>query len=293
MQNLIKSRRHPLSPSEPGSRISRRLSQPGGTRTFEIRGIPIDVDVQGDGLPILFVHGFPLDRTMWRPLTGLLTGHYRICPDLRTVAHRLGDTAPRGMQEMADDLATLLDQLELDRAVICGLSMGGYLAFEMVRRYAERIRALVLCNTRAEADTDEGRANRDALAALARERGSAVVAEQMLPKLIARESLVGLPEVVEHVRAMIDRNNADGIADALIAMKHRPDSTPQLAQIAVPTLVITGDDDRIMPSEHSRRMAAAISGARFVVIPGSGHLSPLEQPVSVSRVLGEFLESIH
>lgn len=241
---------------------------------------------------MLFVHGFPLDRTMWRPLASKLTGRLRLAPDLRVVEHQSVDSRASSMSELADDLAAVLDTLEIEKAVLCGHSMGGYVAFEMLRRHPQRLNGLILCNTRAEADSADGREARDEMAALVRHFGTSSVVERMLPKLLAPSSIEALPQVVEHVEAMISRNHAEGIIDALGAMKHRADSKDLLSTIRVRTLVLAGAHDQVIPVERSRAMAAAIPGAQFTVIPEAGHLAPLEEPVATSRVLGEFLEAL-
>lgn len=265
----------------------------GAVRHFLIRGVATAVDVQGDGPAILFVHGFPLDRTMWRHLVAPLTGRQRIAPDLRGMG--LSDVPESGvysMAEYADDLAALLEKLEVEEAVICGLSMGGYIALEFMRRHRGMVRALVLSNTRAEADTPEGRASRDEMIQMVEREGSGVLADILLPKLLCPSSLSAMPQVVEHVRTMISGSPDAGVIGALRAMKERPDSSQLLQQIDVPTLVVTGREDQLIPVEHSRTMAEAIPGAQYTVIPEAGHLTPMEQPIATSRVIGEFLEAL-
>lgn len=229
---------------------------------------------------------------MWRPLGSTLSGRLRVAPDLRVVGHELEHSALSGMGELADDLAAVLDVLEIEKAVLCGHSMGGYVALEMLRRHPERLSGLILCHTRAEADTADGRKARDEMADLVRRAGTSAVVERMLPKLFAPSSLEALPHVVEHVEAMISRNHAEGIIDALVAMKHRADSSDLLSTINVPTLVVAGAHDQLIPVGQSRAMAAAIPTAQFAVIPETGHLAPLEDPQATGRVLGEFLEAL-
>ncbi len=263
----------------------------GETQQLTVRGVTLALDVRGDGAPILFIHGFPLDRTVWRPVMSKLTGWRRIAPDLRGMG--LSDLADRySMADYADDLAALLDTLNAGPAVVCGLSMGGYIAFELLRRHRERVRALILCNTRAEAESEEGRRKRDEMIYLLERDGPAALAELMMPKLLAPSSLKALPDVVEHLRAMIARGPASGLVGALRAMRDRPDSTPLLAEIDLPTLVIAGRDDQLIAPGASKRMAEAIPGAQFVLIPDAGHLAPLEQPVATSRVIAEFLAAL-
>jgi pimeloyl-ACP methyl ester carboxylesterase/acyl-CoA thioesterase FadM len=272
-----------------GVRPSRRT---GATQRFEIRGLSITADVGGDGPAVLFVHGFPLDRSMWRPLTAALTGWRRIAPDLRGMGQSDGPESGYDMAGYADDLAALLDVLHVDRAVLCGLSMGGYVAFEFVRRHPERVTALILMCTRATPDDADGRDGRNTMIARVRRDGPAFLADEMVPRLLARATLQTMPDVVQQVRAMAAGSRAQGVAGALAAMRDRPDSTALLKDITVPTLVLAGSDDQLIPPSAARVMAEAIPGAHHAIIPGAGHLAPLEQPVNTGRVVREFLEAL-
>jgi pimeloyl-ACP methyl ester carboxylesterase len=196
------------------------------------------------------------------------------------------------MKSYADELAELLRVLEVEEAVICGLSMGGYIALEMMRSHRGKVRGLILANARAEADSPQARADRDEMIKLVEREGSEGLAEVLLPKLLCPSSLSAMPQVVEHVRTMIANNPDAGVIGAITAMKERADSTPLLADIDVPTLVIAGREDRMIPVELSRAMADQIPGAQFTVIAEAGHLTPMEQPIATSRVIGEFLEAL-
>jgi pimeloyl-ACP methyl ester carboxylesterase/acyl-CoA thioesterase FadM len=272
-----------------GVRPSRRT---GATQQFTVHGLSLTADVGGDGPALLFVHGFPLDRTMWRPLTAALTGWRRIAPDLRGMGQSEGPDGGYQVTAYADDLAALLDALHVERAVVCGLSMGGYVALEMLRRHPGRIGALILMSTRATADDADGRAKRDTMIARVRRDGPAFLADEMTPKLLAPMSLQTMPEVVQQVRAMAASGSPHGIAGALAAMRDRPDSTALLPTIRVPTLVLAGRDDQLIPVAAARAMADAIPGAQHAIIPSAGHLPPLEQPVNTGRVVREFLEAL-
>lgn len=196
------------------------------------------------------------------------------------------------MAVYADDLVGQLDYAQVDQAVVCGLSMGGYIVFELLRRYAGRVRAAVFCNTKAAADTPEAKGSRDALAARARKEGARAVATELVPKVVARTTYEGRPEVVREVTEMIARQPVSGIVGALRALRDRPDSTPLLGRIGVPVLVIAGDDDQIAPEAGMREMAQAIPAAWFALIERAGHVSPLEQPKAVNAVLREFLAAL-
>ena len=259
------------------------------TRRIAVGGLSFAVDVLGDGPAVLFVHGFPLDRTMWRETMALLTGRQLIAPDLRGLG--LSD-APEGgysISTYADDLVALLDALGVDAAVVCGLSMGGYVAFDLVRRHRDRLRGLILVNTRANADGEDAKRTRDDMIQLVQQRGTSALVEWWLPKLV---SMATTPRVVEHLRAMISRSPPAGVVGALMAMKERRDATAGLAEIDVPTLVIAGREDQLISLDCARTMAGQIPGAQFTSIAAAGHLTPLDQPKSTGRVIGEFLEAL-
>lgn len=281
-------------PSEVARFMNARPSSSRGEVTrLTVNGVNLAVDVRGEGPAILFIHGYPLDRTIWQHQVGALTGWKRIAPDLRGLG--LSDAPDLGysIATYADDLAALLDTLAIDRAVICGHSLGGYIAFELARRYRERVRALVLLGTRAEGDSAEARKGRDVSMALAKEQGAVAVAGQMLPKLFAPGALQSLPEVAARIRTTIENTPLSGILGALGAMRDRVDSTPLLPTLSeTPTLVVVGDQDQMTPPPLSRMIAEGIPGAVLSVIANAGHLPAVEQPIATTRVLAEFLESL-
>lgn len=243
---------------------------------------------------ILFIHGFPFHGGMWRAqLDGLPAGWHGLAPDLRGFgAAPACPAAGWTMDTFADDLARLLDEQGIGRAVVCGLSMGGYVAFAFWRRHTERVRALVLADTRAGADTAEGRASRHAMAKEVVERGTEVVARAMLPKLFAPSTRREKPDVVERVRAMIEGTAPATVAAAQLAMAARPDSTPDLPGIAVPALVVVGEEDALTGPDEARAMASALPAARLEIIPRAGHLSPMERPAAFNAILGDWLASL-
>ena len=246
----------------------------------------------GRGLPVVLLHAFPLNRAMWEPQIAALFGECRcIVPDLRG----FGDSpkgGPFSMDAYADDVVALLDALQVDQAVVAGLSMGGYVALNLWRRFRPRVRALPLAHTRAAADTPEGLAQRDELIALARRAGAAAVAERQVTGLIGKSTREKQPELVERIRAEMARESVEGIVGALEAMKARPDSTDLLATIDVPTLVIVGEEDVITPVKEARAIAERIRGSRLEVIPGAGHLSNVERPAAFNAALSDFVGSL-
>lgn len=251
--------------------------------------IELGYDDAGAGEALLFVHGFPHDRTLWAPqVQGLATQARCLAADLRG----FGETTcapPYSMDQYADDLVALLDRLRLDRAVVVGLSMGGYVALALWRRAPERVRGLVLANTRAGADSPAAREKRLQLIATARSEGSAGVAVAMLPGMLGKTTRDKNPEVMDAVHRMLTAAPVEGVIGGLEAMLDRPDSTGTLATITVPSLIVHGDEDALIPVEESRAMHAAIHGSRLEVIAGAGHLSNLERPAAFNHVISEFL----
>jgi 3-oxoadipate enol-lactonase len=262
-------------------------------RRFTVNGVTLAVEVRGEGPAVLFVHGYPFDRSIWSHQIAALDGYRRIAPDLRGMGASDAPDLGYSMEIYAADLAALLDVLGADEIVLCGLSMGGYIAFEFLRRWRARVRGLVLMDTRAEADTAEGRKARDATAALARDGGAAAVAETLLPKVLGRSTRTGASITAERVRGMMSSTPVPGMVGALAAMRDRPDSSPLLPELAgLPTLVVVGEEDELTPPDTARALADRIPGARLVTVAGSGHLPPVERPVETTRALLEFLRTL-
>ena len=255
-------------------------------------GMEIGYDDGGTGVPILFIHGFPHDRTLWTPQLQGMTAQARVLAvDLRGFGETTVDP-PYSMDQYADDLVGFLDMLHVERAVVAGLSMGGYIAFAMWRRHAQRIRALVLANTRAGADSDEAKERRRIQMSLARTQGSNAIADAVLTGMLGKTTRARRPEIVSTVHGMISSAPVDGVIGALQAMIDRPDSTDTLRTIDVPTLVVTGDEDTIIPIEDVQSMQAAIRGSSLEVITGAGHLTNLERPAAFNHVVSEFLATL-
>lgn len=257
-----------------------------------VDGAPMGYDDVGRGLPVVFIHGFPLDRTLWQPQLGALVDRCRcIAPDLRG----FGETparAPYSMDRYADDVAALLDVLGIERAGIAGMSMGGYVALAFWRRHRERVRALLLTDTRAGADTPAGREGRHAVIALARERGSVAVAEKLIQTLVGETTKRQRPEIVAALRTMLERASVEGIVGASEAMLARPDSTPTLATIDVPTLIVVGDEDVLTPPAEAEALRRGIAGSRLEVIAGAGHASNFERPAAFNHLVSEFVAQL-
>lgn len=282
----------PMPPEVAAAFGGRPTARPGEVARHEVGDVTLAVDTRGDGPALLLVHGFPLDHSMWAHQVATLARWRRIAPDLRGAGASDAPAGGYSMTAYADDLARLLDRLHVERAVIVGLSMGGYVAFEMLRRHRQRFMGLVLVDTRADADGAEQRKGRDDMIELARSKGAGAVAERLVPRLLGRSTQQTQPNIVDQVKAMVTRTPVTGLVGALSAMRDRPDSTALLAGIDVPTLVVVGSEDEVTPPAQARAMASAIPAAALTTIPGAGHLSPLEAPTAVSRVIAEFLEAL-
>jgi 3-oxoadipate enol-lactonase len=280
-------------PREFNEFMATRRRDAGEVQRLTVNGVTLPVEVRGDGPAVLFIHGYPFDRSIWTHQVAALEGWSRIAPDLRGMGQSDAPDLGYNMETYAADLAALLDLLGVDEVVLVGLSMGGYVAFEFLRRWRHRVRGLVLVDTRAEADSPEGKRNRDAAAATAREQGAEAIAEAMLPKVLGASTLAGAPATVERVRAMMAATPVPGIIGALGAMRDRSDSTPMLPELAgIPVLVIVGDEDEVTPPAQARAMADAIPGASLVVIRSAGHLPTIERPVETTDALLAFLNRL-
>lgn len=263
---------------------------------LEVDGVRIAYDEYGEktaGGHVVFIHGFPLNRTMWEPQVDALRGSYHIVtPDMRGHGASEAANGASTMERMADDVRALVEATGSAPAVVVGLSMGGYVALQFARKYPELLRALVLADTRAGADSDETRAGRFDMIQRVASEGPAAVAQAMLPKLLSQRAAAEDAELVVKVRRMIETTSAAGIAAALAGMAERPDSTPLLASIAAPVLVVVGAEDAVTPPEEAERLAGAIPRAQLAVIDGAGHLSNLERPAEFSSALREFLSEL-
>jgi 3-oxoadipate enol-lactonase len=263
-----------------------------GTRTIAyLDSAPGNVELR----TYVLLHAFPIGASMWEPqIRSIPDGWRLITPDLRgfggsTEMDSLGAIA---MSDYAADLVDLLDELGIERVVVGGASMGGYATMAFVQAAGDRIDGLVLANTRAGADSPEARANRRSMLALVDREGPSGVAREMMPKLLGKTTRETNPEVEPFVRRLIKQQSQVAIRGAIHRMMHRPDSTPLLAQVKVPALVVTGEEDELIPIDESRAIANAITGSTLVVIPRAGHLSNLEQPDAFNHALNTFLAKL-
>lgn len=242
----------------------------------------------GSGRAMVLVHAFPLSAEQWLPQLARVPPGWRfVAPDLRGFGGGEPGPVPGGitMDTYAADVIELMAHLEIPSAVIAGLSMGGYVAFAIARRAPARVAGLVLADTRAAADTADGRAARDRMLALVARDGPPGVAREMLPKLLGETTRRDQPDLIDAVQRLIEHNSPDGIAAAVRAMKDRPDSTPRLSSFTCPVTVVCGDEDVITTVTESEALHRAIPGSRFVRIAAAGHLSNLENPAAFTAAL--------
>jgi 3-oxoadipate enol-lactonase len=259
-----------------------------------INGVDMEWREQGVGAPILFVHGFPFNSAMWGPqLAHLPAGWRGIAPDLRGFGASAGGNGDvYSMELFARDLAALLDHLDIDKVVVCGQSMGGYVTLQFWRLFPERVSALVLCDTRAGPDTQDARQGRERLAQRVQEEGVAPVIDSLLPRLVSRSTHKDRPGVLELVRAMMTETPPDTMARALRGMATRPDAEQLLRTIGVPTLIVVGSEDAITNRGQAEFLARGIRGARLETIDEAGHLPNLEQVEPFDRALHSFLAGL-
>jgi 3-oxoadipate enol-lactonase len=240
---------------------------------------------------LVLIHGFPLSARMWEPQLELAEQGWRIvAPQLRGFDGAPATPVATSVDDYAGDIIDLLDALHVDHAVIGGLSMGGYITFALFRHAPQYFRAMVLADTRAEADPPQAIEARRKMMAGVKEKGVAAAVDEMLPKLVCDSTRANHPEVVATLRSMMLRNPPDVVAGAIAALMTRPDSLPLLPTIHCPTMIVVGDADVITPPALSEEMQRSIPGAELTVIPDAGHMSNMEQPVAFNRALARFLE---
>jgi pimeloyl-ACP methyl ester carboxylesterase len=249
--------------------------------------------VLGDGPPLVLLHPFPAHHELWLPAAKSLTTRYRvILPDLR--GHGESDTGEGAatMDKHAADLARVLDDAEAGRAVVCGVSIGGYILFEFWRRYRARIKGLILCDTRAQAETAESRATRLKSATEVLESGTEKFVDGMVQKVIGRTTLATRPDLVDGARRMMLKMSAEDVSQVQRGMAERPDSTPTLKTIDVPTLILVGEEDTLTTAADGESMRQHIPGSQLKVMPKAGHYAVWEQPAEAGKLLRQFVDSL-
>ncbi len=253
----------------------------------------LHVIMQGKGAPLALIHGFPFDGSIWQPqLEGLSKEAQVIVPDtpgFGQSADLPGDSHAANVDAYADALAETLKANGHDNIVLLGHSMGGYIAFAFARRHSKMLKGLILVATKAGADSEAGREGRYKLAVAVEERGAQAVVDSMLPKLFAPASYENKADLVERIRATMLNQDRSGIIAALYAMASRPDSMPDLEGISIPTLIINGQEDALMPAAEADTMHTHIHGSKHVAIEGAGHMLMLEEPEAFNKAVLDFL----
>ncbi|HQR32494.1 MAG TPA: alpha/beta fold hydrolase [Blastocatellia bacterium] len=262
-------------------------------KKLKINDIELAYRAEGSGQPIVFLHAFPLNQTMWDEQVAEFSSTHRVIAlDWRGFGETELGSEQSSLNGFADDLASLLDHLKIKTATICGLSMGGYAAFAFYRKYSDRVAAMILCDTRASADTEEGKQARHEMAELARQQGTSPIIEAMIPRLLGETSLRTRPQTIERVKKMIKAAQPEGIAQALLGMALRDDSTTLLSKITCPTLIIVGSEDKLTPPSDAEKMHLAIAGSHLRIINNAGHLANLEEPTAFNQAMHEFLNQL-
>ena len=261
--------------------------------SIRINDIDLAYTDAGAGPPVVLIHGYPFNRSLWtEQVEALRSTHRVVAPDLRGFGESDSSEGPTRMTRFAGDVAALMDALEIEQAVIAGLSMGGYVALAFARMIPARVKALVLADTRAQADTEEAKQTRFHQAEKAVAAGMAGIADAMLPKLLTPETVSKRPELVKRIRDMMLTAKPEGAAMALLGMAEREDQTEFISSILVPTLILVGREDAITPVADSEKMQSQIKNSRLVVIENAGHVSNLEQTEQFNDALLGFLSSV-
>ncbi|QDT52145.1 Arylesterase [Caulifigura coniformis] len=251
------------------------------------------VDDSGEGTPLVLLHGFPLDHSMWKDQIARFSSTHRVVAlDLRG----FGKSPPRNktvtMAEFADDVAAVIKAMKLGPVVLCGLSMGGYIAFAFQENHRDLLKGLILCDTRSLADMPEAAKARRVTAERVLKEGTSFLADTMLPKLFAEKTALTRPEIVDATRRVIESANPAGVSAAARGMAERRDYSDDLAGMDIPCLVIVGEHDAISPADEMTTIANRMPQAELKVIPNAGHMAPLENPPAVNEAIEAFLEQL-
>jgi 3-oxoadipate enol-lactonase len=250
--------------------------------------------VQGDGPPVVLLHPFPVNHRFWLPVAARLSPQYKlVMPDLRGMGDSAPGDGPATMAKHAEDVRRVCDDARIGKAVFVGVSIGGYLLFEFWRRFRERVAALGFCNTRAGADSDEGRKAREASAKQIEERGTEVFVDNLIPKLLGETTRRNRPDIVAEARRMVLVSSGKGLIANQLGMAARPDSIPTLATIDVPTLCVGAAEDIPAPTAEIERIHQGIRGSKLGIVNQAGHFAALERPEDFAEILREFLMTVH
>jgi pimeloyl-ACP methyl ester carboxylesterase len=261
--------------------------------SVNVSGTTLHYAEQGRGpKTLVLVHGFPLDSRMWDGQREALADAARvIAVDLKGFG-KSNSNEPFTINSQAQTLHEALAQINALPCILCGLSMGGYIALAFARKFPKDLQALMLVDTRAEGDTTEGKANRDKMIELVRKDGSTAVADQMMGKMLSPDTVQHRPQVVRELRDIMENCPPRTIENALVALRDRDDQTSLLPSIAVPTLILVGQDDAITPPAVAEAMHHSIPNSQLQIIQGAGHMSPMEQPEQVTQAMRRFVQAL-
>ena len=262
---------------------------------IKLNGIEINYQERGlpQGTPIVFIHGFPFDNTMWSSQMIALPQEYRaVSFDVR--GHGKSDVADGqySIELFVDDLISLLDHLDIQRAILCGLSMGGYIALRTIERHPERLQALILCDTRSESDSNEGRIKRTTQIKSVKSHGVKPFAESFVKAVFAPDTFHRNPKVVSAIQSVIESTSPLSICGTLLALAARTDTTQTLSRIHVPTLIMVGEHDTLPPPSASKSMHALVNDSELHIVPDAAHMSNIENPVFFNDRLLTFLRKM-
>lgn len=262
----------------------------GLNSTKRISNISVSYVDLGDGLPVVFLHGFPFNKSMWKDQHNLAKQNFRvIAPDLRGFGNSQDDS-DLSINLFADDLLALMNELHLDQVVLCGLSMGGYIALNAIQRFPERINAIILCDTQCNADTEEGKAKRLKSIQDIKSNGITDFTEGFLKNVFHPETLSSKPEIVAGLKNMMLSNSEHAFTHGLKALAERNETCSKLDQINVPALIICGSDDTLTPVSKSQYLHENIKGSQLSIIQKAGHISNMEQPEEFNKIIIDFLK---
>jgi len=267
--------------------------QPAPSQKLKSSDAEIAYWTLGAGTPVVLLHPFPAHHEFWLPVAEALSTRYRmILPDLRGHGESAVGEGPATMEKHAADIARVMDDANLGRAPLVGVSIGGYVLFEFWRKHRGRVAALGLCNTKAPADGPEARAGRLQAANDVLERGTEPFFESMIPKLMGRTTRETRPDLVEGALRMMRKMSKENVAQVQRGMAARPDSIETLKTINIPTLLVTGDEDLMTGVNEAELMRSHIANSQLRVIPKAGHYSPWEQPQDAAKLLRQFLDGL-
>jgi pimeloyl-ACP methyl ester carboxylesterase len=263
----------------------------GYNLTIELNNFHLSYDDVGEGsIPIIFLHGYPFDKTMWQGQLEFLKPSYRLIPcDIRGFGKSIDEESPLSIDLFAEDVIQFMDKLSIEKAIICGLSMGGFIALNVIKKFPERFEALILCDTQCIADTNEVKEKRYKIIDEIEVDGVANFNEGFIKSVFYKDSIINKKELVDQLRSVVFSNSKHIITEGLIALAERSETCSTLNEISIPTLIICGREDEVTPLAQSEMMYEAIKGSILCVIDNAGHVSNLEQPLKFNKHLLDFL----